>query len=258
VSRSGVITLTTDFGAADPYAGMMKGVILSIFPAARIVDLSHEIPAHDPAAAAWVLLDSVPFFPPGTVHLAVVDPGVGSKRRPLALRNGDRFFVGPDNGIFSAFLPADETVELNRPQFFLPKISACFHGRDLFAPVAARLAAGSALADFGSPLADPVRLRLPQPVQEGDTLRGEVIRVDRFGNLITNIPERLLPPSPFAARIGGTDVPGLFPCYAAIPAGTCAALLGSSGRLEIARPQGSAAAALAAAAGATVAILKRI
>lgn len=258
MGRSGVITLTTDFGAADPYAGTMKGVILAIFPDARIVDLCHEIPAHDLAAAAWVLLDSAPFFPPGTVHLAVVDPGVGSSRRPLALRNGDRFFVGPDNGIFSAFLPGEEMVELNRPQFFLPEISACFHGRDLFAPVAARLAAGSALADLGSPLSDPVRLRLPQPVSEGDTVRGEVIRVDRFGNLITNIPQRLLPPSPWAARIGGTDVPGLAPSYAAIPHGTCAALLGSSGRLEIARARGSAAAALAAAAGATVLILKRI
>ena len=269
MSRSGIITLTTDFGLADPWVGVMKGVILGLFPAARIVDLTHQIPVHDVRAAAFALLDAVQYFPPGTVHLAVVDPGVGSGRKALAAARDGQFFVGPDNGVFSGFLPGEYVIELNRPELFLPRVSHSFHGRDVFAPVAARLAAGKSLREFGSPLADPVMLDLPRAEKSGDTVRGEVVAVDRFGNLVTNIPERLLPPSPLSIEIAGETIPGLCRSYedaaggrasAKAPTGRrdvparCAALIGSAGRLEIALPRGSAAELLRVGVGAKVAV----
>jgi S-adenosyl-L-methionine hydrolase (adenosine-forming) len=249
MSRSGIITLTTDFGAADTWVGVMKGVILSIFPAARIVDLTHAIPAHDVRAAALTLIDAVPYFPRGTVHLVVVDPGVGSDRKALAARKDGHFFVGPDNGVFSGFLPGEYVLELNRPELFLPRVSRSFHGRDVFAPVAARLAEGRSLRDLGSPLADPIMLDLPRAEPSSETVRGEVVRVDRFGNLITNIPERLLPPAPLTVEIGAEKISGLRLSYAEADPGRCAALVGSTGRLEIALFRGSAAEKLGVGVG---------
>ena len=254
MARSGIITLTTDFGAADTWVGVMKGVILSIFPAARIVDLTHEIPAHDVRAAALALIDAVPFFPRGTVHLAVVDPGVGSDRKALAARKDGHFFVGPDNGVFSGFLPGEYVLELDRPELFLPRVSKSFHGRDVFAPVAARLAEGRSLRDLGSPLADPVLLDLPRAEKHGETVRGEVVMVDHFGNLITNIPERLLPPSPLSVEVGSEKISGLRLCYEDADPGQCAAIIGSTGRLEIALPRGSAAQLLRAGVGGKVTV----
>ena len=254
MSRSGIITLTTDFGAADTWVGVMKGVILSLFPAAHIVDLTHEIPARDIRAAALALIDAVPYFPRGTVHLAVVDPGVGSDRKALAARKDGHFFVGPDNGVFSGFLPGEYVLELNRPELFLPRVSRTFHGRDVFAQVAARLAEGRSLRDLGSPLADPVMIDLPRAEKSGEAVRGEVVMVDRFGNLITNIPERLLPPSPLTVEIGRERISGLRLCYEDGKTGECAAIVGSTGRREIALPSGSAAELLRAGVGEKVVV----
>lgn len=261
MSRSGIITLTTDFGHADTWVGVMKGVILSVFPSARIVDLTHEIPPHDVRAAALALIDAVPFFPRGTVHLAVVDPGVGGDRKPLAARKDGHFFVGPDNGVFSGFLPGEYVLELDRPELFLPRVSRSFHGRDLFAPVAARLAAGKSLRELGSPLADPVIIDLPRARPSGDSVAGEVVAVDRFGNLITNIPERLLPEGPLAVEVGANGrtvkISGLSACYDDGRPGKPIALVGSAGRLEIAVPHGSAAQTLAAGVGQRVKVTRR-
>lgn len=245
-----IVTLTTDFGTADPYVGMMKGVILGICPRTRIVDLTHEVPPQDVAIAAWTLKDAAPYFPEGTVHLAVVDPGVGSDRRGLALLAQGHFFVGPDNGIFSAVLPADQVVSLTRSQYFLPRVSRTFHGRDVFAPVAARLAGGLPLAKLGPAISDPVRIKLPAPTRQADRIFGEVVVVDRFGNLITNVPETMLPTGrPLRIHISGRAIPGLSAGYADRAPGKLLALIGSSGRLEIAAANASAAKLLSAGRG---------
>ena len=252
---SGIITLTTDFGLQDSYVAAIKAVILSLLPEARLVDISHEVPAQDVAHAAFLLKSSALLFPAGTVHLAVVDPGVGSTRRAMAIAAQDHFFVGPDNGLFTDFLgPSSQVVLLNRPEFFRAKVSATFHGRDLFAPVAAHLARGVELSSLGAPLADPVKLPRPQPKVLPDRIVGEVIHVDRFGNLITNITADLIPPHSFI-RIKGKDIPGLSLHYQSAPAGTLLALIGSTNLLEISLPEDSAALVLKVRPGQTVEVL---
>ncbi len=249
-SRSGIITLVTDFGLEDSYVGVVKGVILGVFPKAGLVDITHQVPAQDVYAAAWALKDAAPYFPRGTVHLAVVDPGVGSERKGIALSSGGWFFVGPDNGIFSAFLPAEEAVELNRPGLFLPEVSATFHARDVFAPVAARLAAGMELSDAGDEVSDLVSLGLPEPIRQGDLIRGEVVRVDRFGNLVTNIPASMIPQgtAPFI-EVCEERIKGLSACYSFADPDAVIALVGSAGRVEVSVKNASAAQALNAGAG---------
>jgi S-adenosylmethionine hydrolase len=254
-TSSGIITLTTDFGTRDPFAGVMKGVILAIFPAARIVDLTHEVPPQDVEAAAWVLKDAVRFFPPGTVHLAVVDPGVGGKRRGLALGAQGHLFVGPDNGIFSAFFPPELAVALDRPALFLPEVSATFHGRDVFAPIAARLASGAPLAAMGTAVSDLVNISLPAPVRKDGEIRGQVISVDRFGNLITNIPASMVPTDKtITVHVCNTEISGLSICYSDAGDDSVIAVAGSHGRIEIAAPDRSAAELLAADVGAEIEI----
>lgn len=253
--RSGIITLTTDFGSEDVYVGVMKGVILGIFPQARIVDLTHQVPPQDVSAAAWALKDAVPFFPPGTVHLAVVDPGVGSERRGIAVYSGKWFFVGPDNGLFSAFYPAESIVKLSRPDLFLPQVSPTFHGRDVFAPVAARLAGGIRPPELGDEISDPVTIGLAEPMQDGDVIRGEVVRIDRFGNLITNIPASMIPPGgKVTIQVCEREIEGLSLCYGTADPDKLAALVGSSGRIEVSLPNASAASALDASIGDSVEI----
>lgn len=237
-----LITLLTDFGLHDTYVGQVKGAILAIAPTASIVDLTHAVPAQDLQAGAFLLWSAVETFVAGTIHLAVVDPGVGSVRLAVALETarGD-VLVGPDNGLL---LPAAErlggiarAVELNRAEFWRPSPSATFHGRDLFGPVAAHLANETPLERLGTPLlaADVVRLSLPQP--EGG--RGEVIHVDTYGNLITNLPAHTLPPH-YVVRVDDVEAPGVA-YYAAAPPGELLALVGSSGLLEISVRDGSAA-----------------
>lgn len=181
------ITLLTDFGSADYFVGAMKGVILSINPHASIIDITHEIPAQDVAAGAFTLFAAYDAFPAGTIHVAVVDPGVGSARRPLIVSAAGQFFVGPDNGIFTYIYdrePSFEAVHITNTKYFRQPVSTTFHGRDIFAPTAAALSNNIDINSFGSPITDPVRLSIPL-TPEGANAR--IIHIDRFGNLITNI-----------------------------------------------------------------------
>ena len=196
-ARIRLITLLTDFGLADYFVGALKGVILSINPSVSIVDLTHEIPPQDVAAGAFTLMASYQSFPSQTVHVAVVDPGVGSDRRPILVWAGNQFFVGPDNGIFSYIYEKEaghKTFHLINEKYFRHPVSATFHGRDIFAPVAAALSAGTKPAEFGPEIRDEVRLpSLDSVKQMRGKVKGRIIHIDRFGNCITNITRSVLP-----------------------------------------------------------------
>ncbi|PSQ78003.1 MAG: hypothetical protein BRD44_00115 [Bacteroidetes bacterium QS_7_67_15] len=243
------LTLTTDFGTQDAYVAAMKGVILQRCPEARLVDVTHEIAPQDVMEAAFVLRQAVPFFPPETVHLVVVDPGVGTERRPVALRAGDRFFVGPDNGLFSLVLgddAPDAAVALDAPDCWrTPDPSTTFHGRDIFAPAAAHLAAGRSLADLGSPVDALEPLRWALPITDEQGIQGWTVHVDRFGNCITNIPlalfEKHRDGRAFKCYAGSTILNGLAATYGAVAEGEPLLLFGSSGFLEVAVSNGNAA-----------------
>ncbi len=185
-----IVTLLTDFGLEDEYVGVMKGVILSIAPQVRLVDLTHSVPPQDVRRAALILMNAAPYFPPDTVHLAVVDPGVGTERRPIAVRTGRGTFVGPDNGLFSFVLAEMETwtaVELREPAYRLPLVSTTFHGRDIFAPAAAHLASGVPVEALGPVVNNLATLPLPRLEIGESSLEGEILYADRFGNLVTSI-----------------------------------------------------------------------
>jgi S-adenosylmethionine hydrolase len=253
-----IITLTTDFGLRDPFVGIMKGVILSICPSANLVDLTHEIAPEDVLGACLALEAALPFFPDGTVHLVVVDPGVGSARRPLALRAGGCYLVGPDNGALTPALRGGRwaAVALAAREYGLAEVSRTFHGRDVFAPAAAYLAAGVPLERLGPAVPDPVLLAIPESRLEGGALVGEVLDVDRFGNLLTSIDAARLAEVPGAGpatvEVAGRPVGGLVEAYAEGPADRPAAIVGSTGRLEIFVRSGSARLALGAGRGAAV------
>ena len=258
-----IITLTTDFGTRDPFVGAMKGVILGIAPGARLVDLTHELAPHDVVEGALALEAAVGFFPPGSIHLAVVDPGVGSARRPLAIHARGQYFVGPDNGLFSFLLggPGWTAVCLEAPAYRLPRVSLTFHGRDVFAPAAAYLALGIPLGSFGPPVTDPVLSPWPTARRQGDALVGEVVHADRFGNLVTSVRaadlEALGPAEALVVEIEGKEVGGIVGCFADLPAWGTGALVGGSDRLEIAVREGSAAAGTGARRGSPVSVRKR-
>ena len=254
-----VIALLTDFGTADHYAGTMKGVILGICPDVTLVDISHDIPAHDVAAGALELAASYKYFPTGTIFVAVVDPGVGSARRGLAADTGDYRFVAPDNGVLTLALresPPKKIVELTERRYARPTVSRTFEGRDRFAPAAAWLAKGTQLPALGRPVSDIQRIDLPAPEVEAAEIRGLVVRVDRFGNLVTNIDrksvERLAQGGAIAIEADGKPVERLAATYAELPAGGVGALFGSTDHLEIAAPSASAAAHLQLGRGARV------
>ncbi|MDZ7294700.1 MAG: SAM-dependent chlorinase/fluorinase [candidate division KSB1 bacterium] len=235
---SGIVTLLTDFGTVDAFVGVMKGVILGINPEARLVDLTHEIPAHDVEAAAFVLQMAYPYFPHGTVHLVVVDPGVGSRRRAIAVQAGAHLFVAPDNGVLSWVLAREsrwEAVLIERQDLFLPEVSATFHGRDVFAPVAGHLSRGLALRELGPAIPELVRTKVPQPSVEGTCARGEIVYFDRFGNAVTNLPRHLVPPhADLTIAVGSFRIQGLVSCYDEGTEGMPMALWGSAGYLELA------------------------
>jgi len=260
-----IITLLTDFGLEDGTVGVMKGVILGLAPHARLVDLSHEIGAQDIRGAAVVLGRAASFFPAGTIHLVVVDPGVGTARRPMAAQLGSHFFVGPDNGAVTRLIDrtsllgqASAFVFLDRPELWLPHVSDVFHGRDLFAPVAARLANGIALEELGSPFDDPIRLTLPAPIPVAGGLRGEVEYVDHFGNLRTNIRRQdCAGRTPSGVRLGGVEIDGLVRTFGDRPAGELIAFWGSGDELCVAAVNGNAAARLGLSAGGRVEISLR-
>jgi S-adenosyl-L-methionine hydrolase (adenosine-forming) len=253
----GIITLTTDFGLRDPWVGTMKGVILAVTHEVRLVDLSHEIAPHDVGEGARALEAAVPFFPAGTVHLAVVDPGVGGARRALVVARGDQRFVGPDNGLFTPFLltPGWRAFELSAPEFRLPVVSRTFHGRDLFAPAAAHLALGVPPDRFGAEVADPVRLPWPGAHRVAGGLAGEVVHVDRFGNLVTSIGASDVDLDAVVG-VAGREI-GVVRTFAEIPPGQVAGIVGSSGRLEIAAREASAARVLGLGPGAPVLVRRR-
>jgi S-adenosylmethionine hydrolase len=289
-----IITLTTDFGLADGYVGTMKGVILGLASQARIVDISHAIAPQDIAGGAFVLYRAAPYFPPDTIHVAVVDPGVGSARRAMLLATDHGWFVGPDNGLFTyvlreaaaraaggveaADLPAvwdprfdlvdalrsadparlPAAYALTNPAYWRPTRSATFHGRDVFAPVAAHLAAGVPPAVVGPPLplTDLTLLPIVTPTVSATGIAGRVIACDHFGNLITNIAAGLLaplgPPSRVRVTLAGRPLPGVQPTYAAVPPGSPLALINSAGLLEIAVRDGHAGRQLGVGEGASV------
>jgi S-adenosylmethionine hydrolase len=247
------ITLLTDFGTADGYVGAMKGVIASIAPDAVIDDIAHDIPAADINAAAQTLSRYCFVYPAGSVHVVVIDPGVGSARRALAARIDDRVIVAPDNGILTVVLAKAHDVEVHAIEnraFMRDAVSPTFHGRDVFAPCAARLAAGLSLKDVGPPINDPVKLMVPRAVAAPDGMRGEVIYIDRFGNLITNIPGDLARGS--IVHLNGREIGHVRHTYADVAAGKAVALIGSEDCLEIAVRGGNAAETLGAGIGAEV------
>lgn len=263
VRPSGVITLLTDFGLADFFVGAMKGVILSIYREAVIVDLTHLIPPQDIYAAALTLADCYATFPEGTIHVAVVDPGVGSERRAVLIETARYFFIGPDNGLFTLVVEHESlqrAIQITAERFFRHPVSRTFHGRDVFAPVAAWLARGVPPSEFGPEVSDLMRLPIPRVERlDEKRWRGQVIHVDRFGNLITNVTARDIPLE--ALRQGGRllvnghEVSALRTHYHEAAPGELFALVGSTGRVEIAVREGSAATALGVGRGATVEIL---
>ncbi|OGO29690.1 MAG: hypothetical protein A2136_04455 [Chloroflexi bacterium RBG_16_54_11] len=258
-----VITLTTDFGTGDHEAGVLKGVIWQIAPDAKIADLSHDIRPHDITSAALLLWRATPFFPNGSIHVVVVDPGVGTARRGIAAQIGSQYFVGPDNGIitmlheraFENNAPMD-FVELDVPKYWLPEVSNVFHGRDIFAPVAAHLALGIPLREVGAPITDLVMLELPKPVQIPGGWLGKVIHIDHFGNLATNLrTQHVNQTQEVIVKIKGRVIAGLVSTFGEKPPGTLVALLDSSASLAISLVSGNAAQNLDAGIGDDVEVL---
>jgi S-adenosylmethionine hydrolase len=262
-----VITLTTDFGTGDAYVASMKGVILSINPRAVIVDICHSIEPQNVLQAAFILSTAYRYFPEGTIHLAVVDPGVGSRRKAVMLKSPKAFFIAPDNGVLSYVLdeldttpakPAHhfspsleqrklgtrlEAVAITNPDFWLTPVSTTFHGRDIFAPVAAHLSLGVPVHKFGGSLSHVLAFRIPKPLHDKQgSLTGCVLHIDNFGNLITNIKSGDLPGKKVIISIGRRHIDGISRFYAEKKG--LAAIVGSSGYLEISLKNGNAAAFL--------------
>jgi S-adenosylmethionine hydrolase len=277
-----IITLTTDFGTADTFVGAMKGVILEICPEAAIVDLTHEIPPQDIRAAAYVFETAYAQFPPGTVHLIVVDPGVGTNRRAIAVQSADAFFVCPDNGVLSHLvdreaggatanepfaplgtpLPAGWAArQLTNRRYWREPVSNTFHGRDLFAPVAAHIASGELLEVFGPAIDEITAFAVPHAQATEDGVVGVVLHVDRFGNLITNIEARLIAdPGAAVIEVSGREIRGLSRSYQdgnGQDGDALVGLIGSNGCLEIAVPNGNAATALDGEVGLPVVVRER-
>ena len=265
MSASRIVTFTTDFGPNDAFVGILHGVVLNIHPAATIVDVCHAVASYDVLDGAWTIAQAYRFFPPRTVHVVVVDPGVGSARRPIIVETGDYIFVAPDNGVLSlveAREPKFTVRHATAERYFLRPVSQTFHGRDIFAPVAGWLSKGVAPAEFGPEISDYIRLSLPPVERIGqNSLRGVVLKVDKFGNLITNIGE-LDAPALFGGAfpavsllIAGVAITRLCQSYAQGEAEEIFAIVGSSGYLEIAAKQASAAEKLAAGVGTPVGVV---
>jgi len=260
-----IVTFTTDFGLSDAFAGIMHGVVLNIHPETSIVDISHAVDSYDVLDGAWTIAQAYRYFPPRTVHVVVVDPGVGGQRRPILAETDDYIFVAPDNGVLTlveAREPKFTVRHITTGRYFLQPVSQTFHGRDIFSPVAGWLSNGVAPAEFGPEVSDYVRLPLPAVEHIGaNSLRGVVLKVDKFGNLITNVGMQEAP-ALFAASlpkisilISDQTITRLCHSYAEGEEGEIFAILGSSGYLEIAARQASAAEKLGAAVGTPVGIV---
>jgi len=229
-----LLTLLTDFGLTDYYVAAVKGTVLRLAPGTVLVDISHDVPAGDVETASFLLAAAFPSFPAGTVHLAVVDPGVGSERRILAVRTASALLLAPDNGLLTPFLDrAEEIRSVERPDLFLESPGQTFHGRDRFAPTAAALLRGELFADLGPAVDDPVRLPIPPPRRGTGELRGRVTHVDRYGNLVTDIPAAWLAAGGCRVEVGSRGTERRVTCYAEIPPGEAAFLSGSLGTIEL-------------------------
>ena len=257
-----LITLTSDFGLTDGFVGVMKGVILAINPQAQCVDITHEVARQNIQQGAFLLANSVPFFPEAAIHVCVVDPGVGSTRRAIAIELGEAVFVGPDNGVLSLAIDSFQTrrpdnkpraFHLNNPRYWLPRISATFHGRDIFSPCAAHLSRGVPLEEIGAPISDWISLTPTKPIRRKDgALVGHVTYVDRYGNIVSDITEEML--KEFGTRniiveVAGREIRGLVGTYSDVEPEEFAALIGSPWKLEIAQREASAAEALGVCVG---------
>ncbi len=265
MSHRPIITLITDFGTADHYVGTMKGVILNINPEVQIVDICHQVSAYDIFEAAYALAQSYRYFPNDTIHLVVVDPGVGSGRRPILARAGQNRFVAPDNGVLSLLFKREERVEvrhLTADHYFLNPVSNTFHGRDIFAPVAAWLSKGVEVEKFGDPITDYAQFtpRVPKRVSE-NLVKGTTLKVDSFGNLITNLSPEDVPelfsenPPPFKIIVNRQEITRLNLSYSMGGPSELFAMLGSSGFIEICVNRGSAAKLLDATRGMDVGVV---
>ncbi len=251
-----IITLTTDFGTGSPYVAQMKGVILTIDPAVTLIDITHDVPPQDVRQGALVLEDTAPRFPDGTLHVAVVDPGVGTARKLVYADFGRQRYLAPDNGLLSlvaATACARRLIALTNRSYWLPDVSATFHGRDIMAPIAAHLSRGVPPEQLGEPLDRLESLAWPTVTHEAQSVTGAVLAIDSFGNLITNIRNEDLAaiPDPNAVQVtcSGVTVSGLAYTYGQRPAGSVVALIGSNRRLEVALVGGSAAKRLQAVVG---------
>jgi S-adenosylmethionine hydrolase len=257
-----IITLTTDFGLNDHFVGAMKGVILDIVPEAEIVDICHAVQAFDVLDGALAIAQAYSYFPNGTVHLVVVDPGVGTARRPILLSTGRYYFVAPDNGVLSLIYSSAERVQvrhIDAEHYYRQPVSHTFHARDIFAPVTAYLAKGVEPAKFGEEIADFVRFNAPKPKPvDAQTFRGVVLRVDRFGNVVTNFTPKDVPalfqenPPPFKIRLGKSEITAVHKNYAEGTPNEVFGILGSMGYLEIAANRGAAAQIVGAGKGSEV------
>jgi S-adenosylmethionine hydrolase len=244
-----LITITTDFGNLNGFVGTMKGVIYNITPDAQIVDITHEIPAQDVRTGSIALWRAVPYFPAGTVHVAVVDPGVGTARRPIAAKLGDQFFVLPDNGLITPMLEDAEAagkeitiVHLDKPEYWLPTVYTTFHGRDIFAPSGAWLAKGVTLQEMGTLITDPMRTPLPKPEKTDTGYKANIIVIDVFGNCSTNLRVSQVPDlSKATLKIKNETIEGIVPSYGHRKLGDLVAVTDSEGFVEIAVVNGSAA-----------------
>ncbi|HVA00055.1 MAG TPA: SAM-dependent chlorinase/fluorinase [Terriglobia bacterium] len=260
-----VITMTTDFGEQDHFVGVMKAVILKINPEAVIVDINHQVNSYDVFDGAFTLAQSYLYFPPETIHLVVVDPGVGSSRRPILVRTAHYNFVAPDNGVLSLIYEREERVEVRHVtanHYFLNPVSNTFHGRDIFAPVAAWLSRGVEAEKFGEVITDYAKSAFPRPKWENpNLLKGMAIKVDKFGNIITNLRPEDVPqlfaenPPRFRIVVSGREVTEIHASFALGKPSEIFAILGSSGFLELATNRGSAAKALNAKRGTEVAVM---
>lgn len=261
-----IITLTTDFGTSDAYVGTMKGVILDINPSVQVVDITHAVPPQDIYEAAFTIHSAYRYFPKGTIHTVVVDPGVGSDRQAIVCEIDGAFFVCPDNGVLAYLLrdidgsPAHRmnVVAIQNPAYCLPEVSNTFHGRDIFAPVAAHLSRGVPLADIGPPVENLVQLPIPIPETSDGMITGQIVKIDKFGNAITNISESALAGevSGYEINVRGVRLTRLNRSYAESAVGEPLAIIGSFGLLEIAINGGSAESRLGLERGDTVVIRK--
>lgn len=255
-----VITLTTDFGLTDPFVGIMKGVILNLAPSARIIDITHGIEPQNILQAALVLESTHAYFPKNTIHLVVVDPGVGSDRRPIAVKTKSAIFVGPDNGVLSSVMaPSSRVFELTNKKYFLDSPSSTFHGRDVFAPASAWIAKGIPLSKMGRKINDPHILKLPQPEVKRNVIAGEIIHIDRFGNCISNISSELLNTTfqlndSLTLKIGKTRIHDFASHYSQFNPGDIGCLINSWGKVEIFCRDGNAAKKLKCRVGTIVTI----